>query len=132
MIGPEHSHDLAIALTQHLPQAIAAPDGERHAPPPCRASSTIIPRSSDPEHRMGRSPGRSSAAIHPSVRTILLSLISASPAAMAACIPLKGSTTCPAFQSASVSTDSFVVGLLYVRHSLSVLNGRRRRALRLS
>ncbi|KAH8912503.1 hypothetical protein BR93DRAFT_963670 [Coniochaeta sp. PMI_546] len=30
---------------------------------------------------------------------------------MAACIPLKGSTTCPAFQSASVSTDSFVVGL---------------------
>lgn len=50
----------------------------------------------------------------PSVRTLLLSLISASPAAMAACIPLKGSTTCSAFQSASVSTDSFVVGLLYV------------------
>ncbi|KAL1861593.1 hypothetical protein VTK73DRAFT_7007 [Phialemonium thermophilum] len=30
---------------------------------------------------------------------------------MAACIPLKGSTTCSAFQSASVSTDSFLVGL---------------------
>ncbi len=112
MIGPEHSHDLAITLTQHLPLATAAPDGEQHAP--CRASSTLIPRSSDLKRTMGRSPGRSSTRAQPSVRTALLSLISASPAAMAACIPLKGSTTCPAFQSASVSTDNFVVGLLYV------------------
>ncbi|KAK2071128.1 hypothetical protein P8C59_005577 [Phyllachora maydis] len=29
---------------------------------------------------------------------------------MAACISLQGSTTCPAFQSASVSTDSTLVG----------------------
>ncbi|KAK3318638.1 hypothetical protein B0H66DRAFT_245792 [Apodospora peruviana] len=30
---------------------------------------------------------------------------------MAACIPLQGSTACSAFQSASISTDSFMVGL---------------------
>lgn len=112
MIVPEHSHDLATTLTQHLPLATAAPDGEQNASR--RASSPIIQQSPDRKHTMGRSPGRNSAAARPSVRTIFLSLVSASPAAMAACIPLKGSTTCPAFQSASVSTDSFVVGLLYV------------------
>lgn len=114
MIGPGHSHDLAITLTQQLPLAVAAPDGERHAP--CLASTTIDPEASAPKSTMSRSSGRSRAAAQPGVRTILLSLLSASPAAMAAsaCIPLKGSTACPAFQSASVSTDPFVVGLLYV------------------
>jgi len=49
-----------------------------------------------------------------SLKSVLLASLSASPAAMAQCIPLQGSTTCSAFQSSSVSTDSFLVGLLYV------------------
>ena len=111
MIGPEHSHDPAITLTRHLPRATAAADGERHVR--CRASSTTVaPETSTRESTMKPSPRRSRATARPSARTLLLSLISASPAAMAACIPLQGSTACPAFQSASVSTDPFVVGLL--------------------
>jgi hypothetical protein len=43
----------------------------------------------------------------------LLILLGAVPATMArSCIPLSGSTTCPAFSSASISTDSTLVGLL--------------------
>ena len=48
-------------------------------------------------------------------RTALLSIIAASPLAMAQnCISLSGSTQCPAFSSASISTDSALVGFLYV------------------
>lgn len=32
------------------------------------------------------------------------------------CISLEGSTTCPAFSSASISTDSTLVGFLYAYH----------------
>ncbi len=46
---------------------------------------------------------------------VLLALLSTPPAAMATCLSLKGSKACSAFQSSSVSTtDSYVVGLLYV------------------
>ncbi|KAI5868493.1 hypothetical protein GGS23DRAFT_33601 [Durotheca rogersii] len=46
-------------------------------------------------------------------RAAVLSLLSTAPGATAQdrCIPLTGSTTCSAFQSASVSTNSFLVGL---------------------
>ncbi len=45
--------------------------------------------------------------------TILLTLLGVTPAAMAqSCISLAGSTTCPAFSSASISTDSALAGLL--------------------
>ena len=37
---------------------------------------------------------------------------------MSACISLRGSKACPAFQSASISTTGFVAGRLYV-HSYS-------------
>ena len=48
-------------------------------------------------------------------RTTLLSILAASPVAMAQnCISLSGSTQCPAFSSASISTDSTLVGFLYV------------------
>ncbi len=44
---------------------------------------------------------------------ILVTLLGATPAVMAqSCISLSGSTTCPAFNSASISTDSTLVGLL--------------------
>lgn len=33
------------------------------------------------------------------------------------CISLAGSTTCPAFASASISTDSTLVGFLYVHYA---------------
>ena len=113
MIGPEHSHDLAITLKSQPALAIAAPAGERHSPQ--RVSSAIALQPPTPRNPTSRSSRRSSAMSQPSVRTVLLSLISASPAAMAACISLEGSTACSAFQSASISTDSFVLGLLYVR-----------------
>ncbi|KAB5572569.1 hypothetical protein GE09DRAFT_955957 [Coniochaeta sp. 2T2.1] len=109
MIGPQHSHELAITLNQQIPLAIAAPDGKQRAP--LRASSAIARHNSPSTTTMPRSKGRSRATAQPSVKTALLSLISASPAAMAACISLQGSKLCPAFESASVSTDSFVVGL---------------------
>ncbi|KAI1103095.1 hypothetical protein F4804DRAFT_333592 [Jackrogersella minutella] len=46
-------------------------------------------------------------------KTAFLSMLSAAPVSMAQdkCIPLTGSTNCPAFQSASVSTSSYVTGL---------------------
>jgi len=48
-------------------------------------------------------------------RAALLSILAAAPIAMAQnCIPLTGSTQCPAFQSASISVDSTLVGFLYV------------------
>jgi hypothetical protein len=50
-------------------------------------------------------------------RAVLLALLSTTPSAvMAQCLSLQGSTACSAFQSSSVSTtDSHVVGLLYVK-----------------
>lgn len=36
------------------------------------------------------------------------------------CISLQGSTTCPSFQSASISTDSTLVGFLCVSHEFLV------------
>lgn len=44
-------------------------------------------------------------------KTALLSILAASPVALAEnCISLSGSTQCPAFQSASISTDSTLIG----------------------
>jgi hypothetical protein len=48
-------------------------------------------------------------------RTALLSVLAAAPGALAQnCISLAGSTQCSAFSSASISTDSTLVGFLYV------------------
>jgi hypothetical protein len=55
----------------------------------------------------------------PSTRAVILSLLSSSPTAMARCISLKGSTTCPAFENASVSLDSTLIGFLYVLSRLA-------------
>lgn len=55
-------------------------------------------------------------------RGFLLALLSAPPAAMATCLPLKGSKACSAFQSSSVSTtDSHVVGLFpFLQYASSI------------
>ncbi|KAL8347296.1 hypothetical protein RB601_003200 [Gaeumannomyces tritici] len=59
----------------------------------------------------GRIRGRRAGGA-PSTSAILVSsLLSSAPVAMAACISLRGSTACPAFQSASISNDDFLVGL---------------------
>ncbi|KAJ4300183.1 hypothetical protein N0V88_002852 [Collariella sp. IMI 366227] len=47
-----------------------------------------------------------------SIKGVAISLLSTAPSAMAACLPLKGSKACTAFQSSSVSTtDGHVLGL---------------------
>lgn len=58
---------------------------------------------------------RKSRSVGINTRTALLSILATAPAAMAAdCISLSGSTVCPAFDAASISTDTTQVGLLYV------------------
>lgn len=68
-------------------------------------------RGSGPSKRKQRSTGFNT-------KTVLLGALAAVPGAMAQnCISLSGSTQCPAFDSASISTDSTLVGFLYVSHS---------------
>jgi hypothetical protein len=65
--------------------------------------------------RRDSSSRRKQRSIGINTKTALLSIIAASPVAMAQnCISLSGSTQCPAFQSASISTDSTLVGFLSV------------------
>jgi len=54
---------------------------------------------------------RRSAAMH---NPLLLALLASSTSLSLAqsCISLAGSTTCPAFNASSVSTDAYLVGLL--------------------
>lgn len=85
------------------------------------SSSRPVSRHSSPtSSTTTRSTKSSCSPNHFNLRTLLLPLLSASPAAMAACISLQGSTACSAFQSASVSTDPAIVGLLYVLPHLIV------------
>lgn len=69
--------------------------------------------------RVERSGGGKQASRGLNTRTALLSILATTPAAMAQnCISLKGSSQCPAFSSSSISTDSTLVGLLYVACNL--------------
>lgn len=64
------------------------------------------------ERQLSPRKSRSTARNLPTALTILLA---AAPVAMAeTCISLSGSTTCSAFDSASISTNSDLTGLLYV------------------
>ncbi|KAI0840959.1 hypothetical protein F5Y06DRAFT_234274 [Hypoxylon sp. FL0890] len=67
---------------------------------------TMVPSRSG---RGGRATGRAGWK----TKAVFLSILSATPGSMAEdrCIPLTNSTTCPAFQSASVSTNSYLTGL---------------------
>ncbi|KAK3938788.1 hypothetical protein QBC46DRAFT_159967 [Diplogelasinospora grovesii] len=110
MIGSGQNHELDAAV---LPQrsanyTIAGGSGNALS----ATSSSQAERSTETEMAIGRhSTRRRRGYGQASTRAVLLSLLSTSPTAMAACISLQGSKTCSAFQSSSVSTDSFVVGL---------------------
>lgn len=59
-----------------------------------------------------RRPGASRKQSSPNARLALLALLSAPlVSAQSDCISLSGSTTCPAFESASISTTGYVAGL---------------------
>ncbi|PBP23549.1 SH3 domain-containing protein [Diplocarpon rosae] len=68
-----------------------------------------------PAQRRGQGKGSSTRKQRSSgfkTRTALLSALATAPGAIAqSCIPLSGSTQCPAFTSASISTDSTLIGL---------------------
>ncbi|OTA63666.1 hypothetical protein K449DRAFT_394230 [Hypoxylon sp. EC38] len=102
---------------------------ERHASstPVIAISNTNLERNSDKsltnsdqakrgvtmESSRPRVGGRATGRTGWMAKAVFLSILSATPGSMAAdrCIPLTGSTTCPAFQSASVSTNSYLTGL---------------------
>lgn len=112
----EQAHGGSSSTTFHL--ARAQPDdgvaldmverrGEARAstmPAPCERG-----RPTGPSNRLRRG----SAGVN--TRTVLLSALATLPGAMAqSCISLSGSTQCPAFPSASISTGPDVAGLLSV------------------
>jgi hypothetical protein len=89
-----------------------APRTPSPQPDPVIGLNTCPPAAPQPQPRvkMPRSrAGQRSRSFSPGA--VLASLMAASPALVAgACIPLSGSTACPAFQTSSVSTGSLVVG----------------------
>ncbi|KAF9881745.1 SH3 domain-containing protein [Colletotrichum karsti] len=64
-------------------------------------------------NRKGARAGRTGRTVGQASKAALLSLLSASTlvSAQSGCVSIQGSTQCPAFQSASVSTTGFVAGL---------------------
>lgn len=79
-------------------------------PPPRRLRT--MPSATGRRHRSSKQrPGLKAF----NTTTALLSILAITPGAMTqTCIPLAGSTQCPSFSSASISTDSTLVGFLYV------------------
>lgn len=99
-------HEFAPAIqnvqtNRRSPKAIAADLSSAPHAEKMTSTESIRPRAR--RKGLDQRPLRKSAA--------LLSILSATPTAMAACISLSGSTTCPAFDSASVSTSDFLKGL---------------------
>lgn len=111
MVEPERGHDFAAAVRR---QARRVPENQDANLDMGSMPLSCSQQSSPSGFTPSSSPKRSRPTNQLNIRTLLLSLLSASPTAMAACIPLQGSAACSAFQSASVSTDPAVVGLLYV------------------
>ena len=111
MIQLELNHDIGPVLRQDPLanseiQVSNTPAALRPGPPRQNPAPKMEAERSQPARRRART--------RLGMRTAFLSLLSSSPTAMAACVSLQGSTKCPAFQSSSVSTSSFLVGLLYV------------------
>ena len=111
MIQLELNHDIGPILRQDPLanseiQVSNTPAALRRGPPRQNLEPKMEAERSQPARRRART--------RLGMRTAFLSLLSTSPTAMAACVSLQGSTKCPAFQSSSVSTSSFLVGLLYV------------------
>lgn len=116
-IGSEDDHEYGTAVTQP-PSDCFKSAGERGA----RIDPVLgkNPAGDDEMTATSRRPfGRRRTRL--STRGLLLSLMTAPPTAMAACLSLQGSTACSAFQSSSVSTtDNYLVGLLYVKPTPAV------------
>ena len=112
MIGREDNDASGATVAQSRlasrPEIVGAGDATQLPEP------TVSQEFADMDAPIGRRSVKRRGPRYPSTRAVLLSLISASPGAMAACVSLQGSKACNAFQSASVSTDGFLVGLLYV------------------
>jgi hypothetical protein len=110
MIAPEHDHEHSTAATHWPETCFTAVDNQEAIINP--TIGTHPAEHGDMGARQQLSGTRRACL---STKGALLSLLSAVPASMAACVPLKGSKACSAWQSSSVSTtDDHVVGLLYV------------------
>ena len=113
-----HQDERRAPVKQH---SLAHP-GRSAAERDATMAAAMVTPSRDGSEEDGRTTPSSTARKHgrsrrqqtrPSTRTLMLSLLSASPALVAAdCISMQGSSTCKAFQGAKISTDSFLVGLL--------------------
>ncbi|KAK4155032.1 hypothetical protein C8A00DRAFT_32211 [Chaetomidium leptoderma] len=107
MVKLEDDHEYDIAVTQ----------------PPATGLKTLDDQEATVDSVIGEKPAKDAEMIagkrrsgsmraRLGIRGIVLALLSTAPAAMAACLPLKGSQACSAFQASSVSTtDDHVVGL---------------------
>jgi hypothetical protein len=109
MIKPADDHELGTTVTQPNQQTVndqGMQIGSAIGGRPTGEEGMIISQGRPKERR---------APLN--TRAVFLALLSTTPSAvMAQCLPLQGSTACSAFQSSSVSTtDSHVVGLLYVK-----------------
>ena len=102
--GPESSHgNTILPLTSYNHDSLDLTSCKKSARHPSMAATARRTR--------GSSNGRSRNF---NARTALLSALAIAPGAMAqSCISLSGSKQCPAFGSASISTDSTLVGFLY-------------------
>lgn len=107
-IGHDDDHEYGTAVTQ-LPSNRLMSPGKQESPidpvlgEKIAGVDEMVPTSQRP---VGRRRARRSTGFS------LLSLVMAAPTAMAACLSLKGSKACSAFQSSSVSTtDNYLVGL---------------------
>lgn len=106
--NPERGHESTIQLS---PSYNASCDDIAEASESLQAPAMASRRGGDG----GRSSKRKQRSMGLNTRTALLSILATAPAAMAQnCISLSGSTQCPAFNASSISTDSTLVGLLYV------------------
>lgn len=84
---------------------------ERAQSPETLRRSTMLTHTS----RTNRASSRKQRSIPLNTRTALISILAIAPGTMAQnCISLSGSTECPAFSNASISTDSTLAGYLYV------------------
>lgn len=116
MLRPEYDDDF-VTTVRHLHQTETSDVvvSEARMSPKGHHNSQQLPATERP---IGRKPSRRSRNMaRTSLKSVVLASLSAAPVAMADCISLQGSKTCSAFESSSISTDSFLVGLLYVLSS---------------
>jgi hypothetical protein len=111
----ESSHQGYDNTVQLLPSRYGPPSFKLIDSSPSPHRLRIMPSAAAGRGDRGSSKQRPGFMKRFNTRTALLSILAITPGAMTqSCIPLAGSTQCPAFSSASISTDSTLVGFLYV------------------